>query len=328
LKDIINYRYERIWKEKVMFSTSKAPENHEHLAPVALFVHKRLDETRQTVKALQKNTLAKESKLFIFSDGPANDQDKESITEIRDYIHNISGFKEIEIKESDSNLGLAESIISGVTEILERFNKIIVVEDDLCTSPFFLKYMNDALNCYQEKTEVASISGYSVPLKNNDVDLYFLPGTFWWGWATWKDRWELFNEDGAYLFKELKKRHMMKEYNINGSFIISPEIILKKHIKAKLSSWAVRWHASMVLAGKLSLYPSRSFVNNIGIGSGVNCRVKSNCLNTQLADEALNVDLLPARVRPEIVKKIKKFYLKAHLRLLYNLIKKLIIGKY
>jgi len=309
-------------------NTIKTLENHEYLAPVVLFVYKRLNETIQTVESLQGNILAEESRLFVFSDGPLNDQDKESVAEVRDYIHNISGFKEIEIKERDTHLGLAESIILGVTEVLEKFDKVIVLENDLHTSPYFLKYMNDALNCYQGKTEVASISGYSVPLKNNDVDLYFLPGTFWWGWATWKDRWKLFNEDGTYLFKELKKRHMMKEYNINGSFIISPEIILKKHIKAKLSSWAVRWHASMVLEGKLSLYPSRSFVNNIGIGSGENCRVKSNCLNTQVANKPLNVDLQPTKVRPEIVKKIKKFYLKAHLHLLCNLIKKLITSKY
>ena len=241
--------------------------------------------------------------------------------------HNISGFKEIEIKERDSKYGLAKSIISGVKEILERFDKIIVLEDDLYTSPYFLNYMNDALKCYQEQTELASISGYSVPLKKIDPNLYFLPGTFWWGWGTWKDRWELFNEDGAYLLKELKKRHMMKQYNINGSFLISPEIILKKLLKGKLSSWAVRWHASMVLEKKFSLYPSQSFVKNIGIGSGENCRVKANCFNTQVAGKALEVDLLPVKVRPEIVKKIKKFYLKAHLILLCNLIKKIITGK-
>lgn len=311
-----------------MLLESEVPDNHEDLAPIALFVHKRLNETKQTVDALRKNTLAEKSKLFIFSDGHTDAREKESVTELRNYLHNISGFKEIEIKERDTKFGLAESIISGVTEVLEKFDRVIVVEDDLCTSPYFLKYMNDALNCYQAKTELASISGFSVPIKTDNTDFYFLPGTFWWGWATWKDRWNLFNTDGKYLLKELKKRRIMKQYNINGSFLISPEIILKKLLKGKLNSWAVRWHASMLLENKFSLYPAQSFVRNIGIGSGENCRVKSNCFNTQVADKALNIDLQPIKVQPDIVRKIKKFYLKAHLILLSNLIKKTITGKH
>lgn len=300
--------------------------NHKKLAPIVLFVHKRLNETKQVIKDLQENMLSEESTLFIFSDAAANEQDKKSVEEVRDYINNISGFKEIKIKERDFNYGLAKSIIAGVTEVLERFDKIIVLEDDLCTSPYFLKYMNDALNCYQEKTEIASISGYSVPLKKNNIELYFLPGTFWWGWGTWKNRWDQFNKDGTFLLNELKNRNLMKQYNINGSFLISPEIILKKFLKGQLNSWAVRWHASMILEKKFSLYPSLSFVKNIGIGSGENCRVKANCFNTNIAEKALHIELLPVKVRTDIVKKIKRFYLKAHLILLCNLIKKIITG--
>lgn len=296
-------------------------------APVVLFAYNRLNELKQTVEALQQNTLAEKSRLFIFSDGPADKADEKAVLPVRGYLRAVSGFKDVVINEADSNLGLSESIISGTGKMFEEFDKVIVVEDDLQTSPYFLQYMNDALDCYSEQKNVASISGYGIPFKAPGAGFYFLPGAFWWGWGTWKDRWRLFNKDGKYLLDELKKRGMTKAYNIHGSFIVSPEIILKKYIKGKLDTWAMRWHASMLLANKYTLYPSCSFVNNIGLGSGMNCRVKSNCLSTPIADKPVHVSPLPVEVKPQTVRKIKKFYLKAHLVLLRDLMKKIIAGK-
>src|SRR5688572_7223408 len=118
------------------------------LAPVALFVYNRPWHTRQTVKALQNNFLADETELFIFSDGPKNDDSKAAVQEVRDYLKTIEQFKNITIIEQEKNLGLANSIISGVTEIVNKYGKIIVIEDDLISSRYFLKYMNDALDKY------------------------------------------------------------------------------------------------------------------------------------------------------------------------------------
>ena len=312
-----------------MFSNTKtndcfadlSAKNYDDLAPIVLFVYNRLTETVKTIEALKQNVLADKSKLFIFSDGPIDKVDEKQVNEVREYIHTVSGFKDIIIYETDSNRGLVASITSGVTQTLKDFEKVIVLEDDLCTSPYFLQYMNDGLKCYQEQQNVASISGFSVPIKNNLSEFYFLPGTFWWGWGTWRDRWELFNKDGKYLLSELKKRKVMKDYNINGSFLISPEITLKKHLKGDLQSWAVRWHASMLLENKYSLYSSQSLVNNIGIGNGTNCRIKTSIFKSKLVDRPLKIDFQPVKTQSAIIKKIKLFYLKAHFILLFNFIK-------
>jgi hypothetical protein len=303
-------------------------EDVDKLAPIVLFVYNRLDETKETIEALKNNLLSSESTLFIFSDGPSCEKDAKAVEEVRACIHNLSGFKNIHINEFNSNCGLEHSIIFGVTEVLKAHDKVIVMEDDLATSPYFLKYMNDALACYENEEKVASICGYSVPIKKNCPEVYFLPGTFWWGWGTWKDRWELFNQDGKFLMAELKKRKMMKEYNINGSFIISPQKILEKHLKGKAQSWAVRWHASMVLANKFSLYSAKSLVKNTGIGNGVNCRVKTNYFDSGLAQEPVKIDLCPIKTEAHIIRQVKLFYLKAHINLLYKFIRKTLLAKF
>lgn len=305
--------------------TDFSAKNYDDLAPIVLFVYNRLNETVKTLEALKQNVLSDKSQLFIFSDGPIDKADERLVNEVREYIHAASGFKSIEIYETDSNRGLVTSITSGISQVLKDFEKVIVLEDDLCTSPYFLQYMNDGLKCYQKHINVASISGFSVPIKNNLSEFYFLPGTFWWGWGTWRDRWELFNKDGKYLLNELRERKAMKDYNINGSFLISPEITLRKHLNGTLQSWAVRWHASMLLENKYSLYSSQSLVNNIGIGNGTNCRIKTSVYNSKLVNKPLKVDFQPVKTQAAIVKKIKLFYLKAHLILLLNFIKQRIL---
>lgn len=286
------------------------------MAPIALFVYNRLSELDRTIKALQMNDLAGESQLIIFSDGPANDLDGSAVAEVRAYLRMISGFKDVEIHENADNLGLAVSIIAGVTEVISRYGRVIVMEDDLVTSPFFLRYMNDALDCYEGQAEVGAISGFSCTLDNIGAETYFLPGTYWWGWATWKDRWELFNPDSKYLYAELKRRQLRDKCDINGSFLISPSKLLKKHIEGKISTWAIRWHVSLILAGKYSLFPVVSMVENIGLGSGVNCRVRSNCFSQKTGDQPVKVTRIPVAVDSLIVKRIRRFYLKAHFILL------------
>ena len=119
------------------------------LTPIILFVYNRPEHTRQTVEYLSKNKLAESSKLFIFSDGPKNDKDKQKVFEVRKYLKRIKGFKEIRIIEREKNLGLANSVISGVSQIFQSFEKVIVLEDDIISSPSFLKFMNDALDFYK-----------------------------------------------------------------------------------------------------------------------------------------------------------------------------------
>lgn len=108
-----------------------------NFAPIALFVYNRLEHTKQTVEALKANKYAKKSKLFIYSDGYKNEVDKKQVLHVRGYLKSIDGFKSVDIVERQCNIGLAKNIISGITKVVNKYGKIIVIEDDIVTSPYF-----------------------------------------------------------------------------------------------------------------------------------------------------------------------------------------------
>lgn len=230
-------------------------------SPISLFVYNRLWHTKQTVDSLMNNDLASESELIIFSDGAKNPQDQFKVDEVRRYIHSIKGFKTVSIIESSINKGLASSIIKGVTDILNKYGRIIVLEDDLITSPFFLRYMNEALNAYENDKRVASIHAYVYPITELP-ETFFLRGADCWGWATWTRSWETFESDGRKLLKQINKRGLEREIDYNNSAKYIK--MLKSQIKGKNDSWAIRWHLSVFLDDKLTLYPGKSFIKNIG----------------------------------------------------------------
>ena len=246
------------------------------LAPIVLFVYNRPLHTMQTVKALQQNELAKESELFIYSDAPANEKSVLKVNEVRSFIKSIEGFNKITIIERAENWGLADSIIAGVTEIVNKYGKIIVLEDDLVTSPMFLKFMNEALEMYRDEDTVASIHGYVYPI-NDLPNTFFLKGADCWGWATWARAWKLFEPDGRKLLKEIERRNLKKEADFNHSYALTK--MLKNQIHGKNSSWAIRWFMSTFLKDKLTLYPGKSFVQNMGNdSSGRHSGVSDNYL--------------------------------------------------
>lgn len=232
------------------------------LAPIVLFVYNRKDHTEQTIEALKKNYLAMESELFIYSDAAKTDMNSGSVKEVREYIKTINGFKDVTIIERKNNMGLAKSVISGVSEIVNKYEKVIVLEDDLITAPQFLRYMNKNLENYENDEKVISIHGYNYPIKNIE-DHFFLKGADCWGWATWKRGWNLFEENGEKLLNQLKDRGQIREFNFNNSYNYSG--MLEDFINGKNSSWAVRWYASAFLKDKYTLYPGRSLVKNIGL---------------------------------------------------------------
>jgi len=160
-------------------------------APIILFCYKRLASTIQTINSLKNNELAKDSVLYIFSDGPKNKEDERDIFEIRRYLKTITEFKEIIISESKENIGLSNSIINGVSKIIDEYGKVIVMEDDLITSKNFLSFINQALIHYKDNSKVFSISGFTVNVNGLDTnDIYFTLRGSSWGWGTWKDRWD------------------------------------------------------------------------------------------------------------------------------------------
>lgn len=236
------------------------------LAPIVLFVYNRPWHTQQTIEALQKNSLATDSELFIYSDAPKNDSAIPLVKAVREYIKSIKGFKNVSIIERRTNYGLASSIIDGVTRITNEFGKVIVLEDDLVTSPHFLNYMNDGLSLYENDENVASIHGYIYPI-DKLPETFFIKGADCWGWATWKRAWNIFEPDGKVLLEKLTSSGLQNEADFNGSYQYTK--MLEDQIIGKNNSWAIRWYMSAFLEDMLTLYPGKSFVENIGNdGSG------------------------------------------------------------
>jgi len=238
-------------------------------APIALFTYNRFWHTQQTVESLARNKYADESDLTVYSDAAKSPNDKRAVVDVRQFLKTIRGFKSVCVVEQEQNLGLATSIISGVSKVVDQFGRVIVLEDDMVTSPFFLKYMNDALEFYQDDDRVISIHGYSFPIENLP-EAFFLKGAGCWGWATWKRGWELFEGDGKKLLSSLEDDGLVDRFNIFGAYPYKK--MLLKQIHGKNDSWAVRWYASALIRQKLTLYPGLSLVRNIGLdGSGKHC---------------------------------------------------------
>jgi len=262
------------------------------LAPIALFTYNRPQHTKQTVEALHKNLFAEQSNLFIFSDGPKTEKDEPKVKEVREYLKTIKGFKNIEIIERDKNWGLANNIIDGVTKIVNEYGKIIVLEDDLVTSPYFLRFMNEALEMYRDEPNVASIHGYIYSI-DELPETFFIRGADCWGWATWKEKWAIFEPDGQKLLDEVKKRGLQKEADFNGSYGFTD--MLKDQIKGKNNSWAVRWYFSAFLKNMLTLYPGQSYVKNIGMDAeGTHCTGETNVF-----DVVLNQSFSLSKIEPK-----------------------------
>jgi putative methyltransferase (TIGR04325 family) len=273
--------------------------------PVVLFVYNRVVHTRRTVESLLGNPVSSNSDLIIFSDGPKNCDNFDDVQKVRDYISSIEGFKSVKIFSSDINKGLAESIIYGVTDVLSDYESIIVLEDDMIVSPHFLTYMNDGLKQYQNDDRVISIHGYVYPIADELPETFFLKGADCWGWATWRRGWNLFNLDGQFLLDELDRRKLRKKFDFNGSFNYSG--MLQGQIKGSNDSWAVRWHASAFLANKLTLYPGRSLVHNIGNdSSGTHCG-NSTALDTELSETPICIDDIVVE-ESEVAKKAIEYF--------------------
>jgi hypothetical protein len=242
-------------------------------APIALFVYNRPEHLLRTLSALRANSLARGSTLYVFSDGPARRADLEGVETVRRIVKSVEGFKKIRIREQPHNLGLATSIITGVTELASAYGRVIVLEDDLMVAPGFLTYMNDALDRYDEEPPVMQVSGYMFPVKqpkrSGQTFLCRVPTS--WGWGTWARAWERLNSDSSRMVECLRSHPERREaFNLNGAYPYFDHLSLQA--QGKLDVWGVRWYASMFAAGGLCLYPGQSLVQNIGMdGTGIHC---------------------------------------------------------
>ena len=245
----------------------------QNFAPIALFVYNRPEHTRRTIKFLKQNLLAEESRLFIFSDASKNESSQLLVEEVREIIRSVDGFLEVQIIERKSNLGLADSIIDGVSRLVKEYGKVIVFEDDLISSSYTLQYFNDALNRYQNEDKVMHVGAYMYALNDESLpETFFYRAATSWGWATWDRAWMNFEPDIDQLISQFnsEKKH---QFSIEGTMNFWKQI--EEFKSGKNNSWAIRWYASIFLKGGLTLNPSQSLINNIGhdgtgIHSGLN----------------------------------------------------------
>lgn len=242
------------------------------LAPIVLFVYNRPWHTKQTLEALSKNTLADESILYIYADGPKKDilaEDLAKIQETRQVVKEKQWCKEVHIIESSINKGLADSVIQGVSEVVNRYKKIIVLEDDIFTSPVFLQYLNDSLNMYADEENIYGISGYTYPVKVELPDTYFLHMGCSWGWATWKRAWQNFESNSELLLKKVNQTGNISKFNVGGYPFFD---MLQMQSEGKINSWAIRFYATLFLHKAYFLFPKNSLCTNIGFdNSGTHC---------------------------------------------------------
>jgi hypothetical protein len=238
--------------------------------PILLFVYNRLEHVRRAVESLQSNELAAESPLFIYSDGAKGEEARSEVDDVRNFIHTISGFAEINIIERSENWGLARNIIDGVTTQVNRYGRVIVVEDDLVVAPHFLQFMNDALDTYADEPRVGHIQACDFTQDDSLPDTFLIKWTGSWGWATWDRAWKMFNPDGRYLLQQIEQRGLARKFDFDGKYGYTR--MLRRQTEGKNNSWAIRWNASLFLNDILSLNVGRSLVQNEGFdGSGTNC---------------------------------------------------------
>lgn len=281
-----------------------------NLAPIVLIVYNRLWHTKKTIDALLKNKLAEKSDLIIFSDAPKNSNALKQVQEVRDYIKNVTGFKSIRIVKRDENWGLAKSIISGVSEVVNQYGKVIVLEDDNESSPGFLLFMNQALDFYQDEKKVWHISGWNYPVCDESLGDAFL-----WrvmncsgGWATWADRWQYFEKNPQALVEQWSI-DQKNRFDLDGSGVFWRQI--KSNLRGKTNTWAVFWYATIFKNNGLCLNPTISYVKNIGYdGTGIHSSSHDSYSVAQLNTKTTTVFPDQLVESPEAVS-IIKFFLKS-----------------
>lgn len=277
-------------------------------APIVLFCYNRPQHLQQTVKSLQMNTLAAESELYIYSDGPKHMRETEVVNKVRDYISGITGFKNVTIFESQQNKGLAVSVVEGVSHVLSMHPNVIVLEDDMLSTTDFLAFMNQALDVYSDRADIFSVTGYTPPIdvpESYPHDLYLAPRASSWGWGTWAHKWAKADwqvNDFSVLKKNMARRH---EFNAGGDDLWP---MLAKQQQGVIDSWAIRWTYSQFQNKAYGLYPVHSKIKNIGTdGSGTNFTFKSGEYGQEMAEGRVQ---MPADLMPDekMIRAFGKYY--------------------
>jgi len=285
---------------------------YEDLAPIALFVYNHPHHTEKTVDALLNNELASQSNCYIFSDAAKSAEDEPDVQAVRAYIKSIAGFRSVKVLERDKNMGMTQPLKTGVSEILNCHEKIIVLEDDDETSPFFIKYMNESLNYYSKNNRVSFICGYSPPqlfrqYKNiNNDDIYFNSKFKAWGWGTWLNRWQAIDWRIKSYYSVILNPFKIRVLNCSS---YQTCMQLRKYVRKEKQGWSIALSYTNLKSNSVCVYPMHSHVNNIGHdGSGVNCGITEMFYNDLKL--AMPTHTLPSNIT--IDKNIMKTFKTSH----------------
>ena len=284
--------------------------------PVVMFVYARPEHTQRTIEALSQNYLAKETDLYIYADAPKNDQVRSKVEKVREIVDSVSSqnrFKSVHVIKALKNKGLARSVIDGVTEVLIRQKKVIVLEDDLLTSRDFLLYMNTYLDFYEHDKDIWSISGYTFNLKipkGYSYETYLSYRGCSWGWATWLDRWEMIDWDVTDYPNFKSSTHLRRQFNRGGNDL---SVVLDMQMSGEIDSWAIRWVYSQFKNRMLTVYPIHSKVVNIGLdGTGTHnsllTKYVSSRYKTSFHHESKVFELEKPPLNDQIVRNFRKTY--------------------
>ena len=200
------------------------------LAPVVLFIYNRPEHTRHTLEALSENALAEQSALYIFADGPKADgssDEREKIERARMVAGERKWCGRVELFASDSNKGLADSVILGVSKVIEEHGRVIVLEDDLVTSPYFLTYMNQCLDIYRNSPNIYSVSANMFNVDTPMRTTVLLPYIATWGWGSWKEKWSTCDWSAGDSQFILENRHMRRRFNL-ADYDYASQLLLEK----------------------------------------------------------------------------------------------------
>ncbi|MFY0255897.1 hypothetical protein ACDQ55_18290 [Chitinophaga sp. 30R24] len=282
------------------------------LAPIVLFVYNRPALTLSTLQHLSKNREAKDSILYVYCDGPkesATPAQLQLVEQVREIVHSEQWCGKVVVMEALKNKGLATAVIDGVTEVIGKHGKVIVLEDDLTVSPFFLKYMNDGLNRYAHEEKVMSVHGYLYPLpipSNYKADTFLVhdPGSL--GWGTWSRAWSKFEPNTDKVIQQIKEKGLKSAFDFWGAYPFFR--MLHQHKNGKVSSWAIRWRATAYLYDMLTLYPVKSLVRHDGnVASATHHFKEEDWLYTDIYQEPIAVEAIPVQNNLPMEKAFAKF---------------------
>lgn len=278
------------------------------LSPIVVFTYKRVDTLRLAIESLLTNPEAVDSPLIIYSDGPKSESDRCAVEDVRSYLRSLKMFPYLELIFQKRNVGLADSVIDGVSDVLRRFDKVIVIEDDLILSSNFLSFMNASLIQYENDKRTASISGFCpIKLKSDTYkfDAFYSRRVTSWGWATWKDRWAKVDWDiNALIEQDINRAKGIRKL---GSDLYP---MIRRQMNGEIDSWAIRWFYHHFVHQKYAIVPIISKVTNIGFGKEATHTKREGRFRSLILD----VSNIRCFKFPDVLDKDNEYFLEQHIR--------------